>query len=233
MARTIQHKLLPPPEARLEGLSVLAHFDPVAEIGGDYYDYLAMPDGRTALPLGDVSGHGLPTGLLVAMAKSALATLIESGLLGGELFARMNEVMLRSTDPRHFMTLCMLAYDPRTRRGTLTNAGQLPPYRVSNGSVESLSLPAFPLGLFPDRIFPTRDYAFASGDLLVFYSDGRIEAANSEDELFGFDRFEAALKSQGRLGAPALRDAILAAVTEHTGGRPKDADRTLMILTLD
>ncbi len=233
MARTIQHKLLPPPEARLEGLSVLAHFDPVDEIGGDYYDYLAMPDGRTALPLGDVSGHGLPTGLLVAMAKSALATLIESGVQGGELFARMNEVMLRSTDPRHFMTLCLLAYDARTRRGTLTNAGQLPPYRVSNGRVESLSLPAFPLGLFPDRTFPTRDYAFASGDLLVFYSDGFIEAANSEDELFGFDRFESVLRSHGESGAAGLRDAILGAVTEHTGGRPKDDDRTLMILTLD
>jgi serine phosphatase RsbU (regulator of sigma subunit) len=233
MARTIQHKLLPPPEARLEGLSVLAHFDPVAEIGGDYYDYLAMPDGRTALPLGDVSGHGLPTGLLVAMAKSALSTLIESGLRDGELFARLNEVILRATDPRHFMTLCLLAYDAKTRRGSLTNAGQLPPYRVSDGSVESLSLPAFPLGLFPDRTFPTRDYAFASGDLLVFYSDGFIEAANPEDELFGYDRFERVLRSHGGAGAPALRDAILAAVTEHTGARPQDDDRTLMIVTLD
>ena len=233
MARTIQHKLLPPPEARLEGLSVLAHFDPVAEIGGDYYDYLAMPDGRTALPLGDVSGHGLPTGLLVAMAKSALATLIESGLNGGELFARLNEAILRATDPRHYMTLCMLAYDARTRRGSLTNAGQLAPYRVSNGTVESLALPAFPLGLFPDRIFPTRDYAFAAGDLLVFYSDGFIEAANSEDELFGYDRFEAVLRSHGGSGAAGLRDAILAAVTEHTGARPQDDDRTLMIVTLD
>jgi serine phosphatase RsbU (regulator of sigma subunit) len=233
MARTIQHKLLPPAEARLEGLSVLAHFDPVAEIGGDYYDYLAMPDGRTALPLGDVSGHGLPTGLLVAMAKSALATLIESGLRDGELFARLNEVMLRSTDPRHYMTLCLLAYDARTRRGSLTNAGQLPPYRVSNGSVESLALPAFPLGLFPDRTFPTRDYAFAAGDLVVFYSDGFIEAVNGADEAFGFDRFEAVLRSHGGSGAPGLRDAILAAVTEHTGARPQDDDRTLMIVTLD
>ena len=72
IARTIQHKLLPPPEATRPGFSVLAHFQPVAEIGGDYYDYIEMPDGRTAVALGDVSGHGLPTGLLVAMAKAAL-----------------------------------------------------------------------------------------------------------------------------------------------------------------
>ena len=65
IARTIQQKLLPPPEAKLEGVSLVAHFAPMAEIGGDYYDYLPMPDGRVAFALGDVSGHGLPTGLLV------------------------------------------------------------------------------------------------------------------------------------------------------------------------
>jgi serine phosphatase RsbU (regulator of sigma subunit) len=232
MARTIQHKLLPPPEAQLEGLSVLAHFDPVAEIGGDYYDYLPMPDGRTALPLGDVSGHGLPTGLLVAMAKSALATLIEAGYRGSDLFARLNEVIHRATDPRHYMTLCLLAYDAKTRRGSLTNAGQLAPYRVSGGGVEQLALPAFPLGLFPDRTFPTRDYAFAAGDLIVFYSDGFIEATNAAEEAFGYERFEAVLRSHGAEGAAAVRGAILAALGAHTGERPQDDDRTLMIVTL-
>jgi serine phosphatase RsbU (regulator of sigma subunit) len=233
MARTIQHKLLPPPEAALRGLSILAHLDPVAEIGGDYYDYIPMPGGRTALLLGDVSGHGLPTGLLVAMAKSALATLIEAGHQGSELFARLNEVIHRATDPRHYMTLCLLAYDAAARRGSLTNAGQLAPYRVSGSAVEPLALPAFPLGLFPDRTFPSRDYAFSAGDLLVFYSDGFIEATDAADEAFGYERFEAVLRSHGGEGAPALRDAILAALHAHTGDRPQDDDRTLMIVTLE
>jgi serine phosphatase RsbU (regulator of sigma subunit) len=232
MARTIQHKLLPPTAATLAGLSVLAHFHPVDEIGGDYYDYLPTPDGRTAIALGDVSGHGLPTGLLVAMAKSALETLIDAGHQGSELFTRLNELMHRSTDPRHFMTLCLLAYDPRSRTGSLTNAGQLAPYRVSGGQVDALALPALPLGLFTDRDFPTREYAFAAGDLVVFYSDGFIEATNAADEVFGYERFEALLRSHGSAGAHALRDAILAALAEHTGARPPDDDRTLLILTL-
>jgi len=233
IARTIQHKLLPPPEATLPGLSALAYLHPVAEIGGDYYDYLPMPDGRTAAALGDVSGHGLPTGLLVAMAKSALETLITAGHQGGELFARLNELMHRSTDPRHFMTLCVLAYDPKSRTGQLTNAGQLAPYRISSGRVEALALPALPLGLFPDRTFPTRDYAFAAGDLVVFYSDGFIEATDAADEPFGYDRFETVLGNHGGEGAHVLRDAILAALAAHTGERPSDDDRTLLILTLD
>ncbi len=155
-----------------------AHFEPVAEIGGDYYDYLPTGDGRTAVALGDVSGHGLPTGLLVAMAKAGLSTLLEAGHRDAELFGRMNELIHRSTDPRHFMTLVLLSYDRETRRGRLTNAGHLAPYRISGGRVEALSLPGLPLGLFPDRTFPTQEYAFAAGDLVVILTDGFVEAVD-------------------------------------------------------
>ncbi len=233
IARTIQHNLLPPPEAALPGFQVLAHFEPVAEIGGDYYDYLPMGDGRTAIALGDVSGHGLPTGLLVAMAKAGLSTLLEAGHRDGELFGRMNELIHRSTDPRHFMTLALLAYDPATRRGRLTNAGQLAPYRISNGRVASLSLPGLPLGLFPDRTFPTQEYPFSAGDLVVFLTDGFVEAVDGDDEAFGFERLEALLARHAADGAAAMRDALLAALRAHTGDRPADDDRTLLILTLD
>jgi serine phosphatase RsbU (regulator of sigma subunit) len=233
VARTIQHKLLPPPEAVLSGATVHAHFEPVAEIGGDYYDYLPMPDGRIAFALGDVSGHGLPTGLLVAMAKAGLSTLIEAGHERGDLFARMNELIHRSTDPRHYMTLALLAYDAKSRQGVLTNAGQLAPYRVSRAAVEAMSLPSFPLGLFPEKTFPSRPETFSAGDLVVFFSDGLIEAVDRDDEAFGFDRFEAVLREHAAAGAAALRDAILAAVVAHTGNRPSDDDRTLLILTLD
>ena len=233
IARTIQHKLLPPPEARLDGVSVLAHFEPVAEIGGDYYDYVQIPDGRLGFALGDVSGHGLPTGLLVAMAKAGLSSLIEAGHDGGELFARMNDLIHRSTDPRHYMTLAFLAYDGTTRRGTLTNAGQLAPYRVSGTRLDALALASFPLGLFPGKAFPSRVESFTAGDILVFYSDGLIEAVDGKDEAFGFERFEAVLRAHSSAGAAAVRDAILSAVATHTGGLPADDDRTLLILTLD
>ncbi len=233
IARTIQHKLLPPPDAALPGLQILAHFEPVDEIGGDYYDYLPMGDGRTAVALGDVSGHGLPTGLLVAMAKAGLSTLLEAGHRDGDLFGRMNELIHRSTDPRHFMTLALLAYDPATRRGRLTNAGQLAPYRISGGRLVPLSLPGLPLGLFPDRTFPTQEHAFEAGDLVVLLTDGFVEAVDANDEPFGFERLEALLARHAADGAAAMRDALLAALRAHTGQRPADDDRTLLILTLD
>src|SRR5512134_2355587 len=184
VARTIQQKLLPPASAELPGARVLAHVQSVAEIGGDYYDYLPVPDGRSAIVVGDVSGHGLPTGLLVAMAKAALATLIETGLTGPPLFARLNELIHRSTDSRSYMTLALFVYDGKSRRGELTNAGQLAPYRLSDGKVESLSLPSFPLGASPRSEFPTRAWDFAPGDRLVFLTDGLVECLSPSGDPF-------------------------------------------------
>jgi serine phosphatase RsbU (regulator of sigma subunit) len=232
IARTIQQKLLPPASASLPGLEILAHFQPVAEIGGDYYDYLRMPDGRTALIVGDVSGHGLPTGLLVAMAKAGLSTLVESGLQGSALFARLNELIHRSTDPRNYMTLVLLAYDAQLREGALTNAGHLAPYRLSEEGLESLSLPSFPLGLFEGREFPTKSFRFRPGDRLIFITDGFVEATDVRQEPFGFERLEALLRPRARAGAEEIRESLLQAVEAHTGAKPLEDDRTLLVATL-
>jgi serine phosphatase RsbU (regulator of sigma subunit) len=233
VARTIQQRLLPPASAELDGARVLAHVQSVAEIGGDYYDYLPVPDGRLAIAVGDVSGHGLPTGLLVAMAKAALATLIETGLTGSPLFTRLNELIYRSTDSRSYMTLALFVYDSSARRGELTNAGQLAPYRISNGKVESLSLPSFPLGASARSEFPTRAWEFAREDRLVLLTDGLVECASPAGDPFGFERFEAILSRESGSPPEALRAAILGEVEAHTGGAPPDDDRTLVIVTLD
>lgn len=233
IARTIQQKLLPPPSASLDGAKILAHVRSVAEIGGDYYDYLPVPDGRSAIVVGDVSGHGLPTGLLVAMAKAGLATLIETGLTGPPLFSRLNDLIHRSTDSRNYMTLALLVYDGKSRRGELTNAGQLAPYRVSNGKVESLSLPSFPLGASARSDFPTRAWDFAPGDTVVMLTDGLVECLSPAGEPFGFERFEAILAREASSPPEKLRDAILDAIDAYTAGAAPDDDRTLVIVTLD
>src|SRR6185295_3791409 len=102
----------------LPGLRIRARFEPLAEIGGDYYDYSPLDGDRTAAAVGDVSGHGLPTGLVVAMAKAALMTLLESGVEGTALFVKLNDLIFRSTDSRNYMTLALFVYDPGARIGT-------------------------------------------------------------------------------------------------------------------
>jgi serine phosphatase RsbU (regulator of sigma subunit) len=233
VARTIQQKLLPPDSAELPGVRVLAHVQSVAEIGGDYYDYLPTPAGRIAIAIGDVSGHGLPTGLLVAMAKAALVTLIDTGLAGSAVFSRLNDLIHRSTDSRSYMTLALLVYDPSSRNAELTNAGQLAPYRVSGTGVESLSLPSFPLGISERSEFPTGGWQLAGADKIVFLTDGLVECVSPSGDPFGFDRLEAILRREASSDAPAIRDAILREVQTHTGGAPPEDDRTLVIVTLD
>lgn len=196
-------------------------------------DYLPMPDGRTAVAIGDVSGHGLPTGLLAAMAKAALSTLVESGLTGSPLFLRLNELIHRSTDSRNSMTLALFAYDAGYRVGELTNAGQLAPYRLTGSSVESLALPSFPLGVSLRSEFPTRAFSFSSGDRLLLLTDGFVEAVDRAGEPFGFERLEALLRAEAGSDTARLREALLSAVASYTGGAPADDDRTLVLLTLD
>ncbi|MEO8189533.1 MAG: SpoIIE family protein phosphatase [Acidobacteriota bacterium] len=230
IARTLQQKLLPAPGATLPGLALLARFEPLAEIGGDYYDYAQMPDGRSAVAIGDVSGHGLSTGLLVAMAKAGLSTLLESGLEGTPLFIRLNELIHRSTDSRNYMTLALLAFDSSTGQATLTNAGQLAPYRLSGGSVESISLPSFPLGISPRSDFPTTRFELAAGDRVVFLTDGIVEASNPSGEPFGFERLEALLRTEADSDPARLHEAILSAVDGHAAGHPAEDDRTLLVV---
>jgi serine phosphatase RsbU (regulator of sigma subunit) len=232
VARTIQQKLLPPASAELAGVTVLAHVQSVAEIGGDYYDYLPTPDGRIAIAIGDVSGHGLPTGLLVAMAKASLVTLIDTGLAGSAIFSRLNDLIHRSTDSRSYMTLALFVYDAGARRAELTNAGQLAPYRVSTEGVESRSLPSFPLGVSERTEFPTGSWQLAAGDKVVFLSDGLVECRNPSGDLFGFERLEKILEREAACDAPALRDAILREVEAFTGGTLPEDDRTLVIVTV-
>jgi serine phosphatase RsbU (regulator of sigma subunit) len=232
VARTIQQKLLPPASAELAGARVLAHVQSVAEIGGDYYDYLPTPDGRTAIAIGDVSGHGLPTGLLVAMAKAALATLIETGLQGSAIFKRLNDLIHRSTDSRNYMTLALLVLDSASKSAELTNAGQLAPYRVSRTGVTSLSLPSFPLGISENSTFATKGWQLTSGDKVVLVTDGLVECTSPSGEPFGFERLEAILAREVLSDAGAIRDAILRETEAHTGGAPPEDDRTLVIVTL-
>jgi len=233
VARTIQQKLLPPPSAGFPGARVLAHVQSVAEIGGDYYDYLPTPDGRTAIAIGDVSGHGLPTGLLVAMAKAALATLIETGLQGSAIFTRLNDLIHRSTDSRNYMTLALFVLDSVSKSAELTNAGQLAPYRVSGTGVTSLPLPSFPLGISEKSNFATQAWQLASGDRVVFLTDGLVECTSPSGEPFGFERLEAILAREISSDAGSIRDAILRETEAHTGGAPPEDDRTLLIVTLD
>jgi serine phosphatase RsbU (regulator of sigma subunit) len=235
IAASIQRNLLPKEGPRFGGVSFSAHFEPTASIGGDYYDVFNLDKSRLAVAIGDVSGHGLSTGLVMAMVKAAITTLVEEGADESSIFRRLNELVYRSTERRAFMTLAFTIFD--MEKGTIrhTNAGHLYPYLLRRGSAQPtpIEAPSFPLGVRPSLETLTVETDLAEGDAIVYLSDGIIEAQDEHGEPLGFDKLEHLLGEETDRSPSALRDSILASVARHSGTRPADDDRTIMVIRFD
>jgi serine phosphatase RsbU (regulator of sigma subunit) len=235
IAATIQRNLLPKEGPQFGGVSFSAHFEPTTSIGGDYYDVFNLDKTRLAVAIGDVSGHGLSTGLVMAMVKAAITTLVEEGADETSLFRRLNELVYRSTERRAFMTLAFTIFD--LERGTIrhTNAGHLFPYLLREGATAPLSIecPSLPLGVREQTTTRTVEVPLQEGDTIVYLSDGIIEAQDENGDPLGFDQLESLIGTVPDRSPSALRDTILDAVARHSGTRPADDDRTVMVLRFD
>ena len=232
IAATIQRNLLPKEGPRFTGVSFSAHFEPNASIGGDYYDVFNIDERRLAVAIGDVSGHGLSTGLVMAMVKAAMTTLVEEGADETSLFRRLNDLVYRSTERRAFMTLAFTIFDLERRTIRHTNAGHLYPYLLRRGMSQPIAIesPSLPLGVRTHIVSNTVEVELREGDVLVYLSDGMVEAQNEYGDPFGFDQMERLLAAQTDHDAKGLREVILDAVARHSGARPADDDRTVMIV---
>lgn len=234
IAATIQRNMLPKEGPRIRGISFSAHFEPTASIGGDYYDVFSLDERRLAVAIGDVSGHGLSTGLVMAMVKAAMTTLVEEGADEESLFLRLNELVFRSTEKRAFMTLGFTIFDLDRRTIRHTNAGHLYPYLLRKGSAPyAIETPSLPLGVKKEIQPHTVELPFQESDTLVYLSDGIVEAQNPNGDPFGFDRLERILSGLHDVTPAAIQAAILSEVATHSGGRPADDDRTVMVLRFD
>ncbi|MFZ2493382.1 MAG: SpoIIE family protein phosphatase [Thermoanaerobaculia bacterium] len=235
IAAEIQRNLLPKEGPRFRGVSFSAHFEPTASIGGDYYDVFNLDKTRLAVAIGDVSGHGLSTGLVMAMVKAAITTLIEEGADEISLFQRLNELVFRSTERRAFMTLAFTIFDLQAGTIRHTNAGHLYPYLLRKGATTPISIeaPSLPLGVRKVLTTQTVEVELQEGDTIVYLSDGIVEAQDEQGDPLGFDALESLLGTQTDRSPTALRDGILDAVAHHGGTRPADDDRTIMVLRFD
>ncbi len=235
IAASIQRNLLPKDGPQFRGVSFSAHFEPTASIGGDYYDVFNLDKSRLAVAIGDVSGHGLSTGLVMAMVKAAITTLVEEGADERSLFHRLNELVFRSTERRAFMTLAFTIFDLDRGKIRHTNAGHLYPYLLRNGEATPIAIesPSLPLGVRHDIAAKVVEMDLEEGDTIVYLSDGIVEAQNDSGDPLGFDELEQLLAAQSDHSASAVRDAILSAVALHSGSRPADDDRTIMVLRFE
>jgi len=229
LARGVQRDLLPDLIAPRAGVELATTFEPSSAIGGDYYDVLERPGGRMAVVVADVAGHGLASGLRMAMVKSALSLLIEDPVPSARILERLSRLLRAGGGERTLVTLTLAELDPASGELAITNAGHPPTYLVrADGSVEEILLPSLPLGSLPGAP-AERSVLLAAEDAVVWVSDGIPEGRSPEGDPYGYERLAAALA--GSFGSAAeLRERLLADLRRHTGGAPIDDDRTLVVL---
>ncbi len=233
-ARGIQSSILPDLPPRLQGIDVAHAYLPANEVGGDFYDVLALEDGRLAVAVGDVAGHGVSSGLVMSMAKSALAVQVTFDPAVRAVFTTLNRMVYQTARKRMLATLCYALIDPARREMQYASAGHLFPYRITrSGRVEALESVAYPLGVRPQIEVHEQLTKLESGEYVVLFSDGLIEAhRDGSDELFGFERLERSLAAHAGGGVGQLRDGVLADLRKFTGDVLREDDLTLLVLRL-
>jgi hypothetical protein len=234
-ANRIQSALLPLESPQLTGASVASHYRAATEIGGDYFDFLTLRSGEMGIAFGDVSGHGLTSGIVMAMAKAALLVQVEVDPSPRVVMDVLNDIVIKTAPKRIMMTFFFGVLDSATQQLRFSSAGHLDPYvyRADGGRLEALSSWGFPLGV--RRRDPFREHAvgFAPGDRLILYSDGLIEALDDDGNPFGFDRFEQVLRACGPKSAEEIKKTLLQSIRKFTRNRPPEDDQTLVVVSFE
>lgn len=234
LASRIQHSMLPQVPPPLPTLDIAFHFQPLDEVGGDYYDLLPLSDGKLGIAIGDVAGHGLGAALLMSMAKSSLHTQASRGAEVLEVMTSINDMVYSALKERRFMTFFYSVLDTGTLSLTYANAGHHYPYHLDRRMRQLTSLlpSVYPLGVRKDVDYPVRQKTLSPGDILIFYSDGMVESKNSAGEEFGFERLEAAIWRHQERSAASMRDHILAELASFCGSQRAEDDQTIVIIKL-
>ena len=230
VARELQAELLPRRVPELPGYGFAHSYRTANEVGGDYYDFTPLPDGRLALAVADASGHGMAAGLVMAIANATLETALDLDPEPQSVLRLLNRTLCRTGTRRTFLSLFYALLDPASGRLSYVCAAHPFPYlRRADGTVEELGCGGLPLGIREPLECATGSVDLAPGDLLVFYTDGLVESTDPERrEAFGYERLRA-LTSEGG-GAYDLHARILAAFDAHTGGEALLDDLTLVVM---
>ncbi|MGB6361278.1 MAG: SpoIIE family protein phosphatase [Thermoanaerobaculia bacterium] len=228
IARDLQQSLLPTDLPASESVDFSTLFEPSAAIGGDYFDVLRLDENRIVVVIADVSGHGLSTGLRMAMLKAALVILVQEGKEPTEVFRRLSAMIRAEGEQRLFVTATLSVVDFRRGELAITNAGHPPTYLLRDGEVSEILLPGNPLGALGED-YGSRTIDLEGDDVVVWLSDGLIEATNSLDEPFGYEAVVGALEGTAA-SAAVVRNRLLDALKTHTDGQPAEDDKTLVVM---
>jgi steroid delta-isomerase-like uncharacterized protein len=233
VARSIQQASLPKEVPSLEGWQITPYYQPAREVGGDFYDFFELEDGRVGVVVGDATGKGVPAALVVTATYSMLRAVAQAlgSFSPGEVLAQVNETLLARIPSNMFVTCFYAILDPKSATLSYANAGHDLPYlRRRGGDAEELRARGMPLGLMSRMSYEEGEASLREEDSVLFYSDGLVEAHDPKGEMFGFPRLRALVAEDSEEERP-LVDFLMEELYSFVGeGWEQEDDITLLTL---
>jgi serine phosphatase RsbU (regulator of sigma subunit) len=229
VARSIQQASLPEEVPKLEGWQITPFYQPAREVGGDFYDFHLLSEGRLGVVVGDATGKGVPAALVMSTTLGMLRLAAQSYSSPGEMLQQVNEALFANIPANMFVTCFYAVLDPESGLLRYANAGHDLPYLHHDGDAEELRARGMPLGLMSSMGYEEMDLVLEAGESVLFYSDGLVEAHDSQGEMFGFPRLRALIAQHGE--ERALGDFLLEELYTFVGeGWGQEDDITLLTL---
>jgi serine phosphatase RsbU (regulator of sigma subunit) len=229
VARNIQQASLPKAVPKLEGWQIAPFYQPAREVGGDFYDFHTLSEGRLGLAVGDATGKGVPAALVMSTTCGMLRLAAQSYSSPSEMLHRVNEALFPNIPANMFVTCFYAVLDPKSGSLTYANAGHDLPYLHRNGEAEELRARGMPLGLMPGMGYEEKQTILEAGEAALLYSDGLVEAHDPEGKMFGFPHLRALIAEHGE--ARSLGDLLLEELYAFVGEDWEQED-DITLLTL-
>jgi serine phosphatase RsbU (regulator of sigma subunit)/anti-sigma regulatory factor (Ser/Thr protein kinase) len=227
VARLIQQHFLPRDVPHVAGWEVAAHYEPARAVGGDFYDFIELPNGQLGLVIGDVTDKGVPAALVMSATRTLLRASAQRMLAPGDVLERVNDVLVDDIPPNMFVTCLYAVLELASGRLRYANAGHNLPYLGTEHAVLELRARGMPLGLMPRMKYEESEATLSPGDHILLHTDGLAEAHNAARDMFGFPRLKALLA--GHPGGSDLIPLLLAELENFTGAdREREDDVTLV-----
>ena len=231
VARRIQQATLPEEVPTLEGWQISPFYQPAREVGGDFYDFHLLSEGRLGVVVGDATGKGVPAALVMSttcgMLQLAARALDSSS--PGEVLVQVNETLLSRIPPNMFVTCFYAVLDPKSGHLVYANAGHDSPYLQHGGEAKELRARGMPLGLMPASSYEEKEIVLDASESILFYSDGLVEAHDPEGHMFSFPRLRALIAEHA--GKRSLEEALLEELYSFVGEDwEQEDDITLLAL---
>ena len=230
VAAKIQGMLIPQELPKIKNLEVAATYIPCKEMSGDFYDVIPIKDGKWVFVMADVSGKSVPGAMLMSNFQATIRTYLQFSSDLVWIMEHINELLIKHTTSDRYITVFVALYDPKNGTITSVNAGHNPPLLIkANDKVEKLNKGGIFVGILPWK-YEHQNFRFSKDNLLVMYTDGLVEAMNEKEEEFGLTRLQELVLKHRLENIDALKERIINAVKEHTGGKSLDDDFTLLLV---